>query len=119
MHGRGTTKMTELTKAHTIISYYQTQYKNRYGKTATVNRNKVQYLIVNILKDWSVKQVKELIDFYLETDKNPNLSLFCYEYDEVLESMHESIKDLENRKNLLSQTEKAVQEFRRRYGAGK
>lgn len=110
--------MTELTRAHTVISYYQTKYKEKYDKPTVVNRNKTQYLVVNMLKDLTIKEAKDLIDFYLKTDKSPSLITLCYEYDDVLEKKASEAKDLENRINLLSETQKAVEEFRRRYGAG-
>ena len=110
--------MSELTRAHTIITYYQNKYKEKYGQSTVVNRNKVQYLIVNMLKDLTIKEAKELIDFYLETDKHPSLATLCYEYDEVLVKKRLEAKDLEARLNLLSETQKTVEEFRRRYGAG-
>lgn len=109
--------MSEVTKAHTIISYYKTKYKEKYDRPPIVNRNKVQYLVANVLKDLGIQQVKDLIDFYIETDRNPTLADFCYEYDDILVRMETEAKDLENRKNLLSETQKRVEEFRRRYGA--
>ena len=103
-------------QAHAIISYYQTQYKNKFGKTTVVNRNKVQYLIANILRDLTTKDIKSLIDFYISTDRNPSLLYFCYEYDEVAEKKTEHASDLEARKALLLKTQDNVMEFRRRYG---
>lgn len=110
--------MSSLTKAHSLISCYQTQYKNKYGSPTVVNRNKLQHLVANILKDLSVDETKQLIDFYLETDVNPNLAVFCYEYDEILERKLAEARDLAKRKSLLAETQKTVEEFRRRYGAG-
>jgi hypothetical protein len=119
MNGQGNLKMSEATKAHSIISYYQTQYKSMYGKSAIVNRNKAQYSVINILKDLSVSQIKQLIDFYLKTDKYPNFISFCYEYDEVLIKMNEELDDLEIRRHLLDNTKKTVDEFRKRYNVNK
>jgi hypothetical protein len=103
-------------QAHTIISYYQTKYKAKFNKRPVVNRNKLQYLILNVMKDLTLQQIKDLIDFYVSTDRQPSLLHFCYEYDEVLNKMNEEAKDLEKRKALLIQTQKNVMEFRRQYG---
>lgn len=105
--------------AHAIITYYQGQYKKIYNLPPVVNRNKLQNLIINILKDLSVRDIKKLIDFYLKTDKHPSLTYFCYEYDEILDKMKLEEADLDHRKALLRKTERNVEEFRRRYGAGK
>lgn len=111
--------MNDFVRSHQIISYYKTKYKEKRGIAAVVNRNKVQYWINNILKDMSSNDLKDLIDFYLSTDKNPSLSSFCYEYDEILRKKQSEEKDLESRKKLISRTQQSVEEFRRRYSAGK
>jgi DNA/RNA-binding domain of Phe-tRNA-synthetase-like protein len=103
-------------QAHIIISYYQSKYKIKFNRKPVVNRNKLQYLILNVLRDLSIDEIKELVDFYISTDRNPSLLRFCYEYDEVLGKMNEESKDLEKRKALLLQTQKNVMEFRRQYG---
>jgi uncharacterized protein affecting Mg2+/Co2+ transport len=73
-----------------------------------------------MLKDFSTAEIKEIIDFYLKTDKDPSLYRLVYEYDEVVEAMEKEAADLEARKALLAETQKRVQEFRERYGnAGK
>lgn len=106
-------------QAHAIITYYQTKYKAKFGRRAIVNRNTLQWSVANILKDLTVKEIKNLIDFYISTDKNPSLKTFCYDYDEIYQRMDLEAKDLEERKALLKKTQKDVEEFRRRYGAGK
>lgn len=107
-------------QAHLIISYFQAKYKAKFNRTAIVNRNKLQYLVANILKDLATKEIKHLLDYYISTYKDPNLVTFCYEYDEILRDMNIQAKDLEKRKALLEQTQKNVIEFRSKYGnAGK
>jgi len=105
---------------HTIISYFQARYKEKFNRRPIVNRNKLQWTVGNILQDLSMKEIKTLIDFYIRTDKNPSLMEFCYEYDEILDRMNLESVDLENRKALMRKTEESVIEFRKRYGnAGK
>jgi hypothetical protein len=106
-------------QAHALISYYQTKYKAKFGRRAIVNRNILHWSILNILKDLSSKEIMTLMDFYIKTDKNPSLKTFCYDYDEIYERMNLEAKDLEKRKTLLKKTQKDVEDFRRRYGAGK
>jgi hypothetical protein len=105
-------------QVHAIISYYQSKYNVKFGQRPVVNRNTLQWAVANMLKDLSMKELKEIIDFYIETDKQPSLKTLCYEYDEVIERMRLESKDLERRKALLERTQKSVEEFRRRYGAG-
>lgn len=104
-------------QAHALISYFQNVYQSKFGKKPIVNRNKLQNLVVNMLKDLTVTEAKKVIDFYIKTDKNPRFLYLCYEYDEVLEQMNLYEKDLERRRALMKQTQKNVEDFRRRYGA--
>lgn len=107
-------------QAQAIITYFQEKYKEKFNKRAVVNRNKVQFLIANMLNDLTPTEIKKIIDFYVRTDKNPSLLYLCYEYDEVIEAMETQEKDLAARKALLAATEQRVKEFRERYGnAGK
>lgn len=103
-------------RAQALMNYFQKKYEEKYKQKPILNRNKIQYLLFNVLKDLSVVQVKKLIDFYVKTDRNPTLLYFCYEYDEVAHSLAEHEGDLLNRKTIMSDTQKAVIEYRKRYG---
>lgn len=103
-------------QAHTVISYYQKIYSDKFGKRPVVNRNKLQYLIANVLKDLSLKEIKALLDFYVKTTISPSLLYFCYEYDEIMQKRDQESEDLEMRKQLMIKTQQNVEEFRRRYG---
>lgn len=105
-------------QAHTLITYFQKEYLIKFNKKAIVNRNKLQNLVVNMLKDLTLPEAKQVVDFYIRTDRSPTMLYLCYEYDEVLQEMKSHEKDLEQRKALMRQTQNNVEEFRRRYGAG-
>ena len=105
-------------QAHSLVTYFQKVYRDKFNRDPIVNRNKLQNLLVNMLKDVSLADAKKIIDFYVKTDKNPKLLYLCYEYDEVIEQMQLHERDLERRKQLIKQTQQNVEEFRRRYGAG-
>jgi hypothetical protein len=106
----------EAKQAHTIISYYQTKYKAKFGERPVVNRNKLQWQVSNMLKDLNVTMIKRLIDFYIKTEKQPSLQRFTYEYDEIYETMNKEAQDLETRKAIMRETQKSVEEYRRQFG---
>jgi hypothetical protein len=104
-------------QAHALVTYFQKAYQAKFNTRAIVNRNKLQNLLVNMLRDITVTEARAVIDFYIKTDRNPTLLFLCYEYDEVLQQMQAHQKDLERRQALMRETQKNVEEFRRRYGA--
>lgn len=106
----------ESKQAHALIDFFQKEHQRLRGSKSVVNRNKVQYLLVNVLKDLSPKEVKQLITFYIKTDTEPSLLFFCYEYDTVLEEQKKENVDIEERKALMRETRRGVEEYRKRYG---
>jgi|SRR3954468_6993705 hypothetical protein len=105
-----------LNQAHTLISFYQTQYQKRFNRRPVLNRNKLKYLIADILRDLSVAEVQKLIAYYIKIEKDPELISLCYEYAEILEQMRKNDTDSEERANLRRDTERRVMEYRERYG---
>jgi hypothetical protein len=106
-------------EVHSLISHFISKYEVKYMKKPNVNRNRVKFLIANILKDHNKKYIEELIDFYVKRYLDPNLISFCYEYDEVIEHMNLERQHAVDRHQLMRNTEKRVQEFRERYGNAK
>jgi hypothetical protein len=105
-----------LNQAHTLISFYQAQYQKQFGRRPVLNRNKLKYLIADILRDLSVAEVQKLISYYIKVEKEPSLISLCYEYTDILELMRKNENDSEERANLRRDTERRVMEFRERYG---
>lgn len=105
-----------LNQAHTLISFYQTQYQKRFGKKPVLNRNKLKYLIADILRDLSMAEIQKLMTYYIKVEKDPELISLCYEYTDILERMQQNESDSEERANLRRDTARRVMEFRERYG---
>jgi len=103
-------------KVQALMNFYIKEHQRLKGSKPVVNRNKLQYLLVNILKDLSVNEIKELMTFYIKTDKDPSLLYFCYEYDTVIEERKKVSVDLDARKALMRETQQRVKEYRERYG---
>ena len=105
-----------LNQAHSLISFYQVQYEKRFGKRPILNRNKLKYLIADILRDLSMSEVQKLIAYYVKIEKDPELVSLCYEYTEILERMQKDESDTTERAYLRRDTARRVMEYRERYG---
>lgn len=99
-----------------IIAHYKKVYKDKFDTDPTFNRVKIKYNIADILDDLSEDEILELISYFVATDKNPTLLRFVYEYDEIKEQKKLNANDVAARKALLRETQKTVQEFRKRFG---
>jgi hypothetical protein len=106
----------KLNQAHSLISEYQRLYQHKFGEKPIMNRNKLKYLLVDILRDLSTAQVKELMAYYIEIEAQPSLLSFCYDYAELYEMKARNERDADERKRLMRETERRTKEFRERYG---
>ena len=66
-------------------------------------------------EDFSEEEIKDLMRRYVRSSREPVLHVFVYKYDEIIEELNVDATDVEERKRLLSATEKRVREFRERY----
>lgn len=105
----------EFLTIHSIITFFNKQFEEKTGRKCLTNRNKVKYLIADILRDIDVEELKSLVKYYIETDKEPSLQKFCFEYDEIAQYKKKADDDKVQRISLLTQTRKSVLEFRERY----
>lgn len=103
--------------AKEFLDYYKAEYKKRFGKAPVFNRIKMKYMVVDILSDISLAELKRLVEFFIVTDKYADITNFCYNYDEIIQDRNELQQDAENRRNLMRQTQRSVKEFRGRYSA--
>lgn len=98
-----------------MISFFNAEFQKKTGNKCITNRNKVKYLLADILRDIGVEELKSLIKYYVDTDKAPTLQKFCFEYDEILLHKRATEDDKKERISLLATTKKSVVEFRKRY----
>lgn len=111
--------MKKLDIANSLITYFLNGYHSRFGQKAIVNRGKMKYGIAEILQDWSQTEVKGFIDFYLKTEKEPDLSDFCRRYDEIIRDKNLEDSDKKVRKQLLDETKDSVRKFREQFRSAK
>lgn len=98
-----------------LFTYYIKAYESKYKKKPIVNRNKVKFLLVEMLKDVSFKDAKRLVDYYIKLYHNPDLADLCYKYDDVLKELNKEERDFQESKDLKRHTQSTVADFRRRF----
>lgn len=102
-------------KAHSVMSFYLKCYNAKFGRHQVINRNKYKFQIIDILKDLTVKELLNLVDYYINNSRSPSLQEFVYDYDSIKLEKDQRESDKENRIALLRQTKIEVQKFRERY----
>lgn len=110
-------KRDKFDSAKHVLDYYKSEYKGRFGVDPVFNRIKIKYMLVDIMTDIDVEELKKLIKFFIATDKYADISNFCYDYDQVIQDKNSLHQDAENRRNLIKQTKQSVEQFRGRYSA--
>jgi hypothetical protein len=105
--------------ANDLITYFSKSYTQKIGNKPILNRGKMKYAMAEILQDWNQTEIKSFIDFYIRTSSDPDLSDFCKRYDEIIHDKEIEENDLKQRKQLMSETQKSVIEFREKYKGAK
>lgn len=105
-------------QAHALITYFETQYKDRFKKAPRVNRHADKWGFTDVLQDLPESRLRDLIDFYLTTTSSNGHSLkwFFYNYDKLNEALEEKERDAELRRKLRQQSKQRVKEYTEKYG---
>lgn len=103
-------------QASQLIDYFKTQYVKKYGTRPTISRTKAKYQFSDALQDFTIDELKSIIDYYLTIEREPTLNKLVSEYPELSEKMKHDKKSEIERKQLLQETKNRVMEFRRLYG---
>lgn len=107
---------SQFEQADTFINYFVKIYTVKFKTRPIINRSRMKYSVVDMLKDLNLTEAKALADYYVSHYTEASISEFLYKYDEMIEEMHAEKADLAQRGQLLSETQSAVQRFRERYG---
>lgn len=108
-------RKNNLDVSNELISHFIKSYTKKLGKKPVVNRGKLKYSIAEILQDWNQTEIKSFLDYYVKTETEPDLVDFCRRYDEIIRDKEIEQNDAKARKQLMSETKKAVLEFREKY----
>lgn len=103
-------------QCHAMTTYYATSYKEKFGRTPVVNRNKARWGFEAILTDMTAPEAQTLIDWWLsdESAKAQDLDWFFYNYDKLIVLRQEEALNRARRKELMAESAKRVAEWRAR-----
>ena len=94
-----------------LLSLYQNLYKDKYGRTPSMNKYKEKWAMQDVIDSVGFDQASLLLQYYFTTNKSGHPLLFFYNnFDRINTYMINSKKDKENRKRLMEQTKKLVEE---------
>lgn len=109
--------MASAKDCHTLTSYYEKLYKEKYGSVPNVNRVTARWNFDSILSGpgVTVGKVKEFLDYYFTTPptKGHDLEWFFYNYNKVVKGMEETKEDLAHRQKLMEESEKRAEAWRK------
>jgi len=106
--------MASAKEANELTTHFVKVYRLRYGVPPIINREKARWSWENMLIDLSFKEVKELIEYYLDSvsQDGHSFSGFIYNYHKILEVQRAQTEDAENRKKLMQSSKTKVEEWR-------
>lgn len=108
--------MPEAKQAHTLVSYFGTKYKAKYGYPAAVNRYSARWGFDSILMDMGLDEAKSLVDYYFETISTNGHSLdwFFYNYEKLSEAKGRRDEDVASLSVARQETKRRVEEWRKK-----
>lgn len=103
-------------KAEKLITHYSNEFFKKFNSKPVMNRNKYKFMVIDMLKDLNITQAKKLVEYFISHSKEkPEFSDLLYNYGDIMQEMDIETVDKKHREQLLSDTEKAVRDFRERY----
>lgn len=99
---------------HSLTSYYEKGYKEKYGHAPNVNRVTARWNFDSILGSLSLAQTRELIDYYFTTPPTRlhDLDWFFYNYEKLVKAMSDAREDTAHRKKLMEESKKRAEQWR-------
>lgn len=105
--------------ANDLITYFVKIYGAKFENKPVINRGKLKFAMADVLQDWKSTEIKSFLDYYVATERQPDLMDFCRRYDEIIQEKMLEDNDAKERKQLLSDTKKSVMKFRESYNGAK
>jgi len=112
-------KKNPLDVANDLITYFVKIYGAKFSIKPVINRGKLKFAMTDVMQDWSQSEIKSFLDYYVATEKQPDLMDFCRRYDEIIKDKMIEENDAQERKQLMSETRNSVLKFRERFKGAK
>lgn len=96
---------------YVLLGLYQNLYKEKYGKSITLNRYKEKWAMQDVIDSVGFDETKDLLIYYFKLNKQGHpLQFFYFNFDKMQQLKIESEKDKETRRLLMEATKKMVEE---------
>ena len=93
------------------MTTYQNLYKDRYGKSPTLNKFREKWAMQDVIDSVGFQKANDLLYYYFSLEKAGHpLQFFYYNFDKMENARIELQKDIETRRLLRESTKKMVEE---------
>lgn len=101
-------------QVHALVTRFLSNYDKKYGKRPlNFNRNREKWGFQSMAEDLGLDRAKEVIDYYFDTRKVGHpASFLLHNYDKIDQRMIDLEEDAINRKKLMQESAKRVEEWR-------
>lgn len=99
--------------ANALLSLYGKLYKQKYGRSVTINRYKEKWAMLDVIESVGQDRARELLEYYFRTAKTGHpLQWFFYNFDTLDRMMNELAEDAAKRERIRQQTKRRVEEWK-------
>lgn len=101
--------MSSNRREYSLLDYFKSSYKNRFGNVTTINKHRHKWTMADIADDLGVDETKALIDFYMKTPgSDHSINRFYKIYDQLMQSKELYDADIARRKKQLLDTKRMI-----------
>lgn len=105
-------------KAHKLITYYQNNYKNRFGNTPQgFNRFSLSNGFECMIMDYGWDRAVEIVDYYMSTQEVHEPHRLQYKYGTIDVALTDIDQDKQHRENLRIKTIQQIKEKNEQRGS--
>lgn len=96
--------------AHSLLTIYENLYKDKYKRTAHVNRYKEKWAMVDVIESVGYDRAKQLLQYYFKTAKVGHPLMFFYNNFDKMDVMLASREEDDIRRaEIMRATKKMVE----------
>jgi hypothetical protein len=106
--------MASAKDAHSLTSHYEKGFKAKYGTKSSANGVTARWNFDTLLRQMSIQEVKDLIDYYFTTPPTNMHSLdwFFYNYDKLVQAKAKAVEDAAHRRKLMEESKQRAEAWR-------
>lgn len=101
-------------QTHALITYFLQKHQEKYEREPRdFNRFRDQWGFTAMIEQYGMAKAKEIVDYYFDTRRmNHPVNYLLYNYERLNAIIVEKKEDAENRRKLMAESKKRVEEWR-------